>query len=82
MDAHLIRIPRLTPLTARRLPRGNLQALGRKTDGALDAEVLALRALDELLADLFQALDFARCQGDADLVDFGSFTEVLFGFLV
>lgn len=70
VDAHLVRIPSLTSLTARRLPRSDFQALGRKTDGALHAEVLALRALDELLADLFEALDFARCQGDADLVDF------------
>lgn len=70
MNAHLIRIPRLTPLTTRRLPRGNFQALGRETDWALDAEVLALRTLDELLADLFEALDFARGQGDADFMDF------------
>ena len=70
MNAHLIRIPGLTPLTAGGLPRGDLEALGRETDGALDEEVLALGALDELMADLFQALDFARCQGDADLVDF------------
>ena len=70
MDAHLICIPGLTPFTTRCLPRGNLQALGWETDGALDAEVLALGTLDELLADLFEALDFARCQGDADLVDF------------
>lgn len=70
MDAHLICIPSLTPLTTRCLPRGDLQALRRETDWALHAKILALRALDELLADLFKALDFARRQGDADLVDF------------
>lgn len=70
MDAHFICIPSLTPLTTRGLPRGDLQALSRETDWALHAEVLALRTLDELLADLFEALDLARCQGDADLVDF------------
>ena len=70
MDAHLICIPGLTPFTARCLPRRDLQALGRETDRALYAEILALRALNELLADLFETLDFARCQGDADLVDF------------
>lgn len=59
VNAHLIRIPSLTPLTARGLPRGDLQTLGREADGALDAEVLALGALDELLAHLFQALDLA-----------------------
>ena len=70
MDAHFKSIPRLTPLTTRRLPRGDLQALGWETDGTLDAEVLALGTLDELLAHFFQALDFARGQGNADFMDF------------
>lgn len=70
MNAHLIRIPRLTPLTARRLPGRDLQALGRQADGALDAEILALGPLDQLLAYFFEALHFARGQGDADFVDF------------
>ena len=70
VNAHLICIPSLTPLTTRCLPRGDLQALSWETDWALHTKVLALRTLDELLADLFEALDFARCQGDADLVDF------------
>ena len=70
MNAHLIRIPRLTPLTTRRLPRRDLQALGRETNGALDAEVLALGSLDQLLAYFFETLHFAGGQGDADFVDF------------
>lgn len=70
VNAHLECIPSLTPLTTGSLPRGDLQAFGRETDRTLDAEILALRTLNELLADLFEALNFARCQGDADLVDF------------
>lgn len=69
MDPHLVRIPRLATFTARRLPRRHLQALGRQADGALDAEVLGLCALDELLADLFERRHFLARQGDADLVD-------------
>lgn len=70
VNAHLICIPSLTPLTTGSLPRGDLQALSGETDWTLDAEIFALRTLNELLADLFEALNFARCQGDADLVDF------------
>ena len=77
MNAHLIRIPRLAPLAAGRLPRRDLQALGRQPDGALDAEVLALGPLDQLLAHLFQALHFARGQGDADFVDFLGIEKVM-----
>ena len=70
VDPHLIRIPRLTPLPTRRLAGGDLQALGRQADGALDAEVLRLGALDELLAHLLEGLHLARGEGDADLVGF------------
>lgn len=59
MDPHLIHVPRLGPLTTGRLAGGNLQLLGRQADGALDAEVLALSALDQLGADLLEGLDFA-----------------------
>ena len=69
MDAHLICIPSLTPFTTWCFPRGDFQALGREADRALDAKVLALRTLDELLADLLEAGDFARGQGNADLVN-------------
>ena len=53
VNAHLIHIPGFTPFTTRRLPRGDLQTLGGQTHRPLDAEVLALRTLDELLADFF-----------------------------
>lgn len=52
VDAHLVGVPGLGTLTARGLTGGDLEVLGRKTDGALDAEFLVLGAIDELLADL------------------------------
>ena len=81
VDAHLIGIPGLGTLTVRCLTRGDLQVLGGKADGALDAELLVLGAVDELLADLLERLDVARGQGDADLVDLGAFAEVLLGLV-
>lgn len=60
MDAHLEAIPGLGTLTARGLAGGDLEGAGRKTDGALDAELLALRAVDQLTADLLEGLDLAR----------------------
>ncbi|KAH8644986.1 putative 40s ribosomal protein s20 [Alternaria alternata] len=38
-----------------------------RADGALDAELLVLGTVDELLADLLEALDVAGGEGDADL---------------
>lgn len=70
VDPHLKGIPRLTPLPTRRLPGRDLQDLGRQTHGALDAEVLGLGPLDQLLAHFLQRLHFARRERDADLVDF------------
>lgn len=70
MDPHLVRIPGLTPLTTRRLPGRDLQALCRQANGALDAQVLGFGALDQFLADFLERLHFARGEGDADLVDF------------
>ena len=70
MDPHLESIPCLASLTTRCLPGGDLQNLGWETNRSLDAEILALRTLDELLADLFERLHLTRGQGDADLVDF------------
>lgn len=68
VDAHLVEIPSLGTLTARGLTGGDLEVLGGQTDGALDAEVLALGALNELGADLLEGLDLAGGQGDTDLV--------------
>lgn len=77
VDAHLVGVPGLGTLTARRLAGGDLEVLGGQADGALDAEVLVLGAVDELLADLLERLDLARGQGDADLVDLGTLGKVL-----
>ena len=66
---HLKHIPRLTPLTTWRLPRGDLKILGRKTYWSLHSEILAFGTLDEFLADFLQRGDFAGGESDADLVD-------------
>lgn len=68
VDAHLVQVPGLGTLTARGLTGGDLEVLGGQADGALDGEVLALGALDQLGADLLEGLHLARGQGDADLV--------------
>jgi hypothetical protein len=47
---HLVGVPGLGALTARGLAGGDLQVLGGHADGALDAEVLGLGAVDELRA--------------------------------
>jgi hypothetical protein len=70
VDSHLESIPGLGSFTTGCLSGGNLEGLGRETDGTLDTEFLALGALDELLADLLEGLDFAGGQGNADLVSF------------
>ena len=69
MDPHLIRIPRLTPLPTRRLPRRHLQAFGRQADGALDAQILGFGALEEFLAYFFEGGYFFAGECDADFVD-------------
>ena len=48
VNAHLIGVPSLGTLTARSLTGGNLKALCGQADGALDAELLVLRAVNEL----------------------------------
>lgn len=70
VDSHLKAIPGLGTLTARSLSGGNLQGLGWETNWALDAQVLGLCAVDELLADLLEGLNVAGSEGDADLVGF------------
>ena len=69
VDAHLEPVPGLGALTTRGLPGGDLQGLGGHPDGSLDLEVLLLGALDQVGADLLQALDGAGGQGDADAVN-------------
>ena len=68
MDAHLVAVPSLGTLTARGLTGGDLEGLGRQTDGALDTQVLALGALEDLGADLLEDVDLAGGEGDSDLV--------------
>jgi hypothetical protein len=82
VDAHLVHVPGLGTLTARGLAGGDLEDLGGQTDGALDAEVLALGALDELGRHLLERGDLARGQGDADAVSLGRLAEVLLGLVV
>ena len=77
MDAHLKGVPGLGTLTVGGLTGGDLQVLGGQADGALDAELLVLGTVDELLADLLERLDVAGGEGDADLVDLGALAEVL-----
>jgi hypothetical protein len=77
VDAHLVGVPGLGTLTVRCLTGGDLKDLGGETDGALDAELLVLGTVDELLADLLERLDVAGGEGDADLVDLGALAKVL-----
>ena len=70
MNPHLEGIPSLRSLTAGRLSCRDLQGLGWEADWALDAEVLGLGALDELLADFLEGRDLSAGQGDADFVGF------------
>lgn len=69
MNPHLVRIPRFAPLTTGRLARRYLQFLRRQADGPLDAEVLGLGALEQLLADFLEGGNFAGGERDADLVN-------------
>lgn len=77
MNAHLVGVPGLGTLTVRGLTGGDLKDLGGETDGALVAELLVLRTVDELLADLLERLDVAGGEGDANLVGLGALAELL-----
>ena len=81
MDAHLVGIPSLGTFTIGCFTRRDLQGPGWQTDGALDAELLVLGAVNELLAHLLERLDIARGQGDADLVDLGAIAKVFLGLV-
>lgn len=69
MDAHLILVPGLGALTARRLAGDDVQGLGRETDGALDLQGLGAGTVDQLLAHLLERGDLAGGERDTDLVD-------------
>jgi len=68
VDSHLKGVPGLRTLTTGSLSGGNLQGLGGEANGALDAEILGLGTLNELLADLLEGGDLAAGKGDADFV--------------
>jgi hypothetical protein len=70
VESHLEGVPGLGTLTTGGLSGGDLESLGWETDGALDTEILALGALNELLADLLEGSDLSAGQGDTDLVSF------------
>jgi hypothetical protein len=70
VNAHLKGIPGLGTFTIGCLSGRDPQVLGWETNGSLDAEILGLGTIEELNADLFEGLDVARGQSDADLVDF------------
>jgi len=69
VDVHGEHVPGLGTLTVGGLTGGDLEVLGGKADGTLDAEVLGLGTLNELGADLLEGGDLAGGQGDTDLVD-------------
>ena len=71
VDAHLEAIPGLGSLSARSLPGGDAQGLGGHAHGTLGLEVLVLGALDQVVADLLQALHVQGGERDADAVDRG-----------
>jgi len=81
VDSHLKGIPSLGSFTTGCLSGSDLEAFGWKTDWALNAEVLGLGTLNELLADLLEGGDLSAGQGDTDLVGFWSLAELLLGLL-
>ena len=70
VNSHLEGIPGLGSFSARGLSGGDLKSLGGETDGALDAEVLGLGALDKFLADFLEGCDFSTSEGYPDAMDF------------
>jgi len=69
VDAHLEAIPGLGTFTARGLTGGDPQGLGGHPDGSLDLQFLVLGSLDEVGADLLEALNVPGGQGDPDAVN-------------
>lgn len=70
VDFEFVAIPGLGSLTARRLAGGDLEDLGWETNGALHAKLLVLGAVDEVKGKLFEVLDIAAGEGDANFVEF------------
>ena len=82
VDPQLESVPGLGTLTARGLPGGDPQGLGGHPHGALDLQLLLLGSLDQVGADLLQALDSAGGQGDPDPVDHLLLAGTAFAILV
>jgi hypothetical protein len=80
-SSYLESIPSLGTLTARGLPGGDSEGLGRHAHGPLHFELLVLGTPDQLGADLFEALDILGGQGDTNAVDGGILDGTLLGVL-
>lgn len=72
VDLELVPVPSLGTLTTGSLTGGDLENLGGETDGALDAKLLLLSTVDEVVRELLEVLNGGASQGDPDLVDLGS----------
>jgi hypothetical protein len=70
VDSHLEGIPSLRTFTTGGFPSGNLESLGRETNGSLDTEILRLGAIDEFLAHFLEGGDLSAGESDPDLVGF------------
>jgi len=81
VDAHLISVPGVGTLTARRLAGHQTESLGRHADRALAQKALVLGSLDQVSADLLEGLDVAGGEVDTDLVDASLLALHHLGFL-
>lgn len=72
VNAHLEAIPSVGTLSTGSLTGGNAQFLCGKTHGSFDAEFLVQGTLFQVRADLFEVLDVAGREGDADTVHLGA----------
>jgi len=70
VNLEFVTVPSLRTFTTRCFASGDLEDLGRKTDGPLDTKLLVLGAVDEVCREFFQVSDVAAREGDTDLVDF------------
>merc|ERR1719385_75364 len=82
VDPQLEPVPSLGALTARGLPGGDPQGLSGHPHWALDFQLLLLGSLDQVGADLLQALDGAGGEGDPDPVDHLLLAGAAFAILV
>jgi len=71
VDLELVAIPGLGTFTARSLAGGDLQDLGGQADGALDAKLLVLCAVNEISAELFEVANVGARERNTNFVNFG-----------